>query len=134
MSASPRTCRLSSTRSLNFAASRADASSPYCSVKRVPPDVRDEEGADRCVRYVSQAAYECTPCKSEPQRADSVGQDGKHLLGMTVGLHVGHRLRDGALGVDDEGRALDPEVLPAPEVLLAPGAVGLGYLMLGIGE
>ena len=45
-----------------------------------------------------------------------------------------HRPGHLALGVDDEGRALDALVRLAVALLLLPDAVGLGGLVVGIGE
>ena len=58
----------------------------------------------------------------------------EHLLRVPVGLHVVHHLGDVPLGVDHERRALDAPVRLAAEVLLAPDAVALRRLVLGIGK
>ena len=63
-----------------------------------------------------------------------LGEQAEDLV--VVGLRRGllDHVRDLALGVDDEGRALDAHVLLAVHGLLDPGAVEVGDRVVGVGE
>ena len=63
-----------------------------------------------------------------------LGEQAEHLV--VVGLRRGllDHVRDLALGIDDEGRALDAHVLLAVHGLLDPGAVEVGNRVVGVGE
>src|ERR1700687_4447019 len=61
-------------------------------------------------------------------------EGGEHLGVVAVDVDPLPDLAHLAGAVDEEGRALDAHRLLAVEVLLAPGAIGLGDLVVGIGE
>src|SRR6185369_40246 len=58
----------------------------------------------------------------------------QHLLVVAVDADLLPHLAHGSRGVDQEGRALDAHGLLAVHVLLAPGAIGFGDLVIGVGE
>src|SRR3954468_5515316 len=58
----------------------------------------------------------------------------QHLGGVAVGLDLGPGPDDAPVRVDQERRADDAHVRPADRGLLAPGAVPLDDLPIGVGE
>src|SRR4051812_39282138 len=51
---------------------------------------------------------------------------------VPLGLHLMKDPFDASLGIDDERRAKDPHVLPPEHGLLAPDAVRVGNLVIGV--
>src|SRR6266704_2936481 len=58
----------------------------------------------------------------------------QHVLRVLADLHLGEHAADGALAVDDEGGAMDPEELAAEEALGAEHPVGGADLGSGIAQ
>src|SRR3954465_10235701 len=53
----------------------------------------------------------------------------EHLFGVPGHLHLRPDLRDPSGLIDKDGRALDPNILPAVHALLGPDAVGLKHVL-----
>src|SRR5712692_2906101 len=93
-----------------------------------------EVGRDRRCCCRSGQTLAPNPSRAELNLGFTNPEDGEHVVGVGLRVDLPHHLDDGAVGVDHERRALDAHVLPAGKASLAPDAVGLGGLVVGVGE
>src|SRR5687768_1485533 len=80
------------------------------------------KGGSRLTTGYNATAARRVRCPGE-RTAPRLLEGGEQLLGGVLGADLRPRLGDGAVGVDQVGRADHPHVLAAVHALLAPGGV-----------
>ena len=105
--------------------------------RRAHPDVgkhsgnaEEKDGQECCTESGWNPACQCFQISLDREAITGGGSERasgrEHLLDMARNLHLAPDPGDAAVPADQEGRALDPHVLPAVHRLLDPDAVALG--------